>query len=74
MAIMYKQDSLLGLRLQRKFAALLQSRRFYAAVVALLTVLFHEQVGFSEEVTRNIIYILISWIVGDSLCKTEIKP
>ena len=60
--------------MQTKIQALLQSRRFWVAVAGVLAVTT-EGLGvttLSSEQIQNIVLLCASWIVGDSLRKTEV--
>jgi hypothetical protein len=56
-----------------KTQQLLQSRRFWAAVAALVVAIGNEGLGFklSQEQVEFAVVTLSAWIVGDSLRKTE---
>ena len=54
-----------------KIQSLLKSRRFWVAVFGVLTVALNETIGLSPGVVEPIAAIAITWIVGDSLRKTE---
>jgi len=60
--------------MQTKIQALLQSRRFWVAVAGVVAVAT-ESLGvttLSTEQIQNIVLLCASWIVGDSLRKTEV--
>jgi hypothetical protein len=60
--------------MQTKIQALLQSRRFWVAVAGVVAVAT-ESLGvttLSSEQIQNIVLLCASWIVGDSLRKTEV--
>jgi hypothetical protein len=60
--------------MQTKIQALLQSRRFWVAVAGVVAVAT-ESLGIttlSTEQIQNIVLLCASWIVGDSLRKTEV--
>lgn len=60
--------------MQTKIQALLQSRRFWVAVAGVLAVTT-ESLGITtlnSEQIQNIVLLCASWIVGDSLRKTEV--
>ena len=60
--------------MQTKIQALLQSRRFWVAVAGVLAVTT-EGLGvttLSSEQIQNIVLLCASWIVGDSVRKTEV--
>lgn len=44
-----------------------KSRKFYAAVVALLFAFFGARAGIDEKTVSEAVYILISYIVGTAL-------
>jgi hypothetical protein len=61
--------------MQTKIQALLQSRRFWVAVAGVLAVTT-EGLGvttLSSEQIQNIVLLCASWIVGDSVRKTEVS-
>jgi hypothetical protein len=61
--------------MQTKIQALLQSRRFWVAVAGVVAVAT-ESLGvttLSTEQIQNIVLLCASWIVGDSLRKTEVS-
>lgn len=45
----------------------LKSRKFYAALIALLLVFFGERAGVSGEALTQAIYVLIAYITGTAL-------
>jgi len=57
--------------LQEKITSLFVSRRFQAAIAGMIVVVLHEQFGLPEETATNIVYIIMAWIVGDSITKTK---
>jgi hypothetical protein len=60
--------------MQTKIQALLQSRRFWVAVAGVVAVAT-ESLGVTtlgSEQIQNIVLLCASWIVGDSLRKTEV--
>ncbi len=60
--------------MQTKIQALLQSRRFWVAVAGVVAVAT-ESLGvttLSSDQIQNIVLLCASWIVGDSLRKTEV--
>ncbi len=59
--------------MKTKLKALTKSRRFWAAITGVVTVLLEELTGLSPVQAGEIILILSAWIVGDSLNKTEEK-
>jgi hypothetical protein len=61
--------------MQTKIQALLQSRRFWVAVAGVVAVAT-ESLGvttLSSDQIQNIVLLCASWIVGDSLRKTEVS-
>ena len=60
--------------MQEKILSLLQSRRFLAASVSLLVVVFDEQLGIQLDFEKvlAIAIVVSAWIAGDSLNKTQI--
>jgi hypothetical protein len=60
--------------MQTKIQALLQSRRFWIAVAGVLAVTT-ESLGvttLNSDQIQNIVLLCASWIVGDSVRKTEV--
>lgn len=60
--------------MQTKIQALFQSRRFWVAVAGVLAVTT-ESLGIttlSADQVQNIVLLCASWIVGDSVRKTEV--
>jgi hypothetical protein len=60
--------------MQSKIQALLQSRRFWVAVAGVLAVTT-ESLGvttLNSDQIQNIVLLCASWIVGDSVRKTEV--
>jgi hypothetical protein len=60
--------------MQSKIQALLQSRRFWVAVAGVLAVTT-ESLGvttLNSDQIQNIVMLCASWIVGDSVRKTEV--
>jgi hypothetical protein len=60
--------------MQTKIQALLQSRRFWVAVAGVLAVTT-ESLGvttLNSDQIQNIVLLCASWIVGDSVRKTEV--
>ena len=61
--------------MQTKIQALLQSRRFWVAVAGVVAVAT-ESLGvitLSSDQIQNIVLLCASWIVGDSVRKTEVS-
>lgn len=57
---------------REKIEALFISRRFWAAVAGMVVVVAEEMgLGISPDTVYQIAAILIAWILGDSLHKTE---
>lgn len=54
-----------------KLTALFQSRRFWGAIVAAMLNVIGPTIGLSEDQTLSITALVVAWIVGDSLTKTE---
>ena len=50
-----------------KLADVFKSRKFYAAVIAMLLVFFGERAGITGEALTNALYVLISYIIGTGL-------
>ena len=60
--------------MQSKIQALLQSRRFWVALAGVLAVTT-ESLGvttLNSDQIQNIVLLCASWIVGDSVRKTEV--
>jgi hypothetical protein len=57
-------------RLVSKIRKILTSRRVYAAITALLAALFQETLGLTEEAATQIVVVLLSWILSDSISHT----
>jgi hypothetical protein len=61
--------------MQNKVQALFQSRRFWVAVAGIVAVTT-ESLGIttlSSDQIQNIVLLCASWIVGDSVRKTEVS-
>lgn len=54
-----------------KIQSLLKSRRFWAAVAGVVSVVAADMLGVSEDRIMEVAGIAIAWILGDSLRKTE---
>ena len=54
-----------------KVKALLKSRRFWMAVLATVAVVASEAFGLDQSQVMTIGGIVVAWIVGDTLRKTE---
>lgn len=54
-----------------KLKALAGSRRFKAAVAAIMVVVLHEGIGLDESAANMIAGILVAWILGDSINPTS---
>ena len=54
-----------------KVTSLFRSRRFYAAVLGVAITACGKSVGIGPAGGRQIAALLIAWIVGDSIKKTE---
>lgn len=50
---------------------LIQSKRFWAAISALIIAVAGDKLPFSEEQVSDIVMVIAAWIVGDSLRKTD---
>ena len=53
-----------------KIGALFTSRRFWATVGSVLTVILQDVIGLTPEQALVVVGILQSWVIGDSLNKT----
>ena len=60
--------------MQEKILSLLQSRRFWAAALGMALPLLNDKLGLNltEEQIQRVTYLIMTWIVGDSLAKTSI--
>ena len=60
--------------MQEKILSLLQSRRFWAAAIGMALPLLNDKLGLNltPEQIQHITYLLMTWIVGDSLAKTSL--
>lgn len=56
--------------MKNKLERLLQSRRFYASLLALSVIILQDGLGLSHESSMTISSILMVWVLGDSLNKT----
>ena len=54
-----------------KLTTLFRSRRFWGAIVAAILNVIGPTIGLSEDQTLSITALVVAWIVGDSLTKTE---
>jgi len=54
-----------------KLLGVLISRRFWAAVMGVLLILFTDVFNLTEEQAQTIIALIMSWIIGDSVSKTD---
>ncbi len=54
----------------KKVQALFLSRRFYAALIALIAVLFQDKLGLTQDAAKQLSTVVIAWIIGDSINKT----
>ncbi len=52
-----------------KFFALLKSRRFWAALAG-VAVVVAEPFGLSAGAVEEVVFLIMAWVVGDSLSKT----
>ncbi len=55
----------------RKAQALTISRRFYTSLVAVLVVAMQDYLGLDQQQATTIAGVLIAWILGDSVRKTD---
>ena len=53
-----------------KLSTLLQSRRFWAAIVGVLAIAANDTIGISEDEARQVGNIVIAWILGDAVRTT----
>lgn len=60
--------------MQDKLKALVQSRRFWVAVAGIITVMGNDLGLFnlSQDQVTNVVLLCASWVVGDSIRKTEV--
>jgi len=54
-----------------KLKSLLRSRRFWIAVLGMVAVVAHEGFGLDESQVLTIGGIVVAWIIGDTLRRTE---
>ena len=54
-----------------KLLGVLISRRFWAVVMGVLLILFTDVFNLTEEQAQTIIALIMSWIIGDSVSKTD---
>ena len=54
-----------------KARALTISRRFYTSLVAVLVVAMQDYLGLDQQQATTIAGVLMAWIVGDSVRKTD---
>jgi len=54
-----------------KLASLIRSRRFWLTVGGVLAVVFQDVLNIPEEEVMQVVGLLIAWVVGDSLRKTQ---
>ena len=54
-----------------KLLGVLKSRRFWTATGGVVVILLHDTFGLDEGTSNAIVAMLIAWIVGDSLNKTD---
>jgi hypothetical protein len=60
--------------MQDKLKALVQSRRFWVAVAGIITVMGNDLGLFNltQDHVTNVVLLCASWVVGDSIRKTEV--
>lgn len=60
--------------MQDKLKALTQSRRFWVAVAGIITVMGNDLGLFNltQDQVTNVVLLCASWVVGDSIRKTEV--
>jgi len=56
-----------------KIQSLMESRRFWASVGSVAAVVLQDHFGLSQEQAFVVVGILQSWVIGDSMKKTESK-
>ena len=54
-----------------KYTAALKSRRLQAVIAGILVVLLQDGLGLSEQTTLEIVALIVAWVVGDSITKTQ---
>lgn len=52
---------------------LIESKRFWLSVASVLAVIFKDNINITEEQLQQIVLLVASWIVGDSLRSTKEK-
>ena len=57
--------------MSNKWMDLLKSRRFWAAVAALVAVVCKDTLGIPEDTVREMVLVIVAIIVGDSVRKIE---
>lgn len=50
-----------------KLVQVLKSRKFWAAVIALVVAFFGDRAGIDQEMLTNAIYVLVAYILGTAL-------
>jgi hypothetical protein len=55
--------------MDNKFLVLLQSRKFWAAVIGLLFIFLGERAGMSQEALLNSVVVVVGYILGTALDK-----
>ena len=55
----------------KKIDEVLKSRKFWAAIVALLLAFFGERAGIDGEALTNAIYAMIAYIIGQGLADSK---
>ena len=60
--------------MQDKLKALTQSRRFWVAIAGIITVMGNDLGLFNltQDQVTNVVLLCASWVVGDSIRKTEV--
>lgn len=60
--------------MQDKLKALTQSRRFWVALAGIITVMGNDLGLFNltQDQVTNVVLLCASWVVGDSIRKTEV--
>ena len=54
-----------------KLLGTLKSRRFWTAVGGVLVIVFRDTLGMDPETANGVVAMMIAWILGDSLNKTD---
>lgn len=56
---------------RNKLSALIQSRRFWMAIVGIVAIAAEDLLGLDPEEVLMVGGVVVAWIIGDSVRKTE---